>query len=218
MASTLAHSIFSSSTTTLEKSVINSDNKMKIDSKYDSEGDSTVKVTVDLLQRLTKKDSKALAELYDAHAGLLMSVIMSILKDKSEAEDILQESFIAIYNKADMYNSHLGKPMSWMATVARNKAYDRYRKLVRQSEGMVGLKREFETCHNASDSSLQTENEELLAGFNSLNKDQRAAIELVFYEGLTHMEAAEKLKAPLGTVKARIRRGLLKLKQTIATK
>jgi len=65
---------------------------------------------------------------------------------------------------------------------------------------------------------LQTENEELLAGVNELNADQRIAIELVFYEGLTQVEAAEKLETPLGTVKARIRRGLLKLKQSITIK
>jgi len=216
MASTLTHSIFSSPTE-LETGMV-WDDDMKADSKYDIEGNLTVDATVDLLQRLITKDSKALAELYDAYAGLLMSVIMSVLKDKAESEDILQDSFLAIYNKANMYSSHLGKPTSWMATIARNKAYDRYRKLVRQSEGMVGLKQEFETREAGEKSSINAENEELLAGVNALNTDQRTAIELVFYEGLTQMEAAEKLETPLGTVKARIRRGLLKLKQNITTK
>lgn len=186
--------------------------------RYDADGNLSVKATADLLQRLTKKDADALAELYDAHAGLLMSVIVSILKDKSESEDILQDSFIAIYNKAKMYSPHLGKPTNWMATIARNKAYDRYRKLVRRSEGMDGIKQEFTTRAKVTDHSPQTPNEELLAGVNELNEDQRTAIELVFYEGLTQMEAAEKLNTPLGTVKARIRRGLLKLKQCITSK
>jgi len=218
MASALTHSIFLSPTTELENGLGSDVDKMKADSKYDTEGNLTVTATVDLLQRLAQKDSNALAELYDAHSGLLMSVIMGVLKDKAESEDILQDSFIAIYNKASMYSPHLGKPTSWMATIARNKAYDRYRKLVRQTEGMVGLKQEYETREEVSESSGHPENEALLAGVNELNADQRIAIELVFYEGLTQMEAAEKLETPLGTVKARIRRGLLKLKQSITIK
>lgn len=225
MTLALRHSIFTTPTHEREQRCDGQYNEMKnertdseAESKYDADGNLTVNATADLLQRLTNKDANALAELYDAHAGLLMSVIMGVLKDKSESEDILQDSFIAIYNKADMYSRHLGKPTNWMATIARNKAYDRYRKLVRRTEGLAGIKQEFTAREGVVDNSPKTANEELLAGVNELNADQRTAIELVFYEGLTQMEAAEKLKAPLGTVKARIRRGLLKLKQCVTTK
>ena len=100
-----------------------------------------------------------------------------------------------------------------MMTVAKNKAYDRYRKLVRRSEGMTVLRDSMigEPITKTVESS--TDNEELLEGFNELNDDQRQAIELVFYQGYTQQEAAKKLETPLGTVKARIRRGLLKLKE-----
>ncbi len=217
MASTLAHSIFIVPPE-LENSLVIEHGNMKADAKYDPEGNLTAVATADLIQRLIKKDEDALAELYDTHARLLMSVIMGVLKNKDEAEDILQECFIAIYNKANMYRSHLGKPTSWMVTIARNKAYDRYRKLVRQSDGMAYLKEEYEVRQDVTDSGETIENDELIAKVNTLNTDQRTAIKLVFYEGMTHQEAAEKLNTPLGTVKARIRRGLLKLKQNMSKK
>ncbi len=166
-----------------------------------------------LLERVAKKDVKALSELYEAHAGLLMTVIFAVLKDKGESEDILQDSFLTIWNKAEMYQPHLGKPTSWMVTIAKNKAYDRYRKLVRRSEGMNVLRDSMIGEPITKTVESNTDDEQLLEGFNELNDDQRQAIELVFYQGYTQQEAAEKLAAPLGTVKARIRRGLLKLKE-----
>ncbi len=194
------------------------ESESKSESIHDNDGNLTASVTADLLQRITEKDADALTTLYDTHAALLMTVIMSVLKDKAESEDILQDSFIAIYNKANMYSPHLGKPINWMATIARNKAYDRYRKLVRRSQAMDGLKQEFAVREGVTEHSPKTPSEELLSGVAKLSADQRAAIELVFYEGLTQMEVAENLNTPLGTVKARIRRGLLKLKQYITNK
>jgi RNA polymerase sigma-70 factor (ECF subfamily) len=166
-----------------------------------------------LLERVAKQDVNALSELYEAHAGLLMSVIFAVLKDKAESEDILQESFLSIWNKAEMYQPHLGKPTSWMVTIAKNKAYDRYRKLVRRSEGMIVLRDSMLDVPVIKTVESNTDNEELLEGFSELNADQREAIELVFYQGYTQQEAADKLDAPLGTIKARIRRGLIQLKE-----
>jgi RNA polymerase sigma-70 factor (ECF subfamily) len=100
-----------------------------------------------------------------------------------------------------------------MVTIAKNKAYDRYRKLIRQSEGMIVLRDSMLSEPITKSIESDTDDEQLLEGFNELNTDQRQAIELVFYQGYTQQEAAEKLETPLGTVKARIRRGLLKLKE-----
>ncbi len=167
-----------------------------------------------LLGRVANHDKSAFSELYKTHSGMLMSVIQAVLKDIAESEDILQDSFITIWNKAEMYQSHLGNPTSWMITIAKNKAYDRYRKLVRKTEGMKVLKENMVKPTTVLPPKL--DNEKLAQGFNDLNTDQKEAIELVFYQGYTQQEAAEKLDAPLGTVKARIRRGLLKLKQIIS--
>jgi RNA polymerase sigma-70 factor (ECF subfamily) len=183
------------------------------ESKAVAQSDTIVADAKQLLERVAIQDVSALSELYEAHAGLLMSVIYAVLKDKGESEDILQETFLAIWNKAEMYQPHLGKPTSWMVTIAKNKAYDRYRKLVRRSEGMVVLRDSMLDEPVTKTVESNTDNEELLEGFNELNADQREAIELVFYQGYTQQEAADKLDAPLGTVKARIRRGLIQLKE-----
>lgn len=197
------------------KKMIPDNTESRVVPKVDSGMHLSVAETARLLAGVAKRDVNALSDLYDAHVGLLMSVVFAVLKDKAESEDILQESFLAIWDKAGMYSPDLGKPTSWMVTIAKNKAYDRYRKLVRQSDGMVVLRDNIIVRQGTATLVPQAENEELLAGIQDLNPDQREAIELVFYEGLTQQEAAEKLEAPLGTVKARIRRGLLKLKECL---
>lgn len=170
--------------------------------------------TIALLKRIVQKDAAALDNLYERFSGLLMSVILSVIKDQVEAEDVLQDSFITIWNKAEMYQNHLGNPTSWMVTVAKNKAYDRYRKLVRKSEGLRNLK---ESITQQSQVYQTNNNNEALEGcLKKLNPDQRSAVVLVFYQGLTQQEASNNLDAPLGTVKARIRRGLLQLKQCLS--
>jgi RNA polymerase sigma-70 factor (ECF subfamily) len=185
----------------------------KSESKVVPFSDSKSEDAKRLLEQVAQKDVKALSDLYEAYAGLLMTVIYAILKDKGESEDILQESFLAIWYKADMYRPHLGKPTSWMVTIAKNKAYDRYRKLIRRSDGMNVLRESMVGDSISKTVESDTDNEHLLEGFSELNAEQRQAIELVFYQGFTQQEAAEKLETPLGTVKARIRRGLLKLKE-----
>jgi len=171
-----------------------------------------------LLERVAKGNVDALNTLYNLHSGLLMSVIMGVLKDKSESEDILQESFLTIWKKASMYQPHLGKPTSWMVTIAKNKAYDRYRSLSRKAEGMNVLRENFTPQSVVSIEETNPNSDRLSEGFKELNTDQRTAIELVFYQGFTQQEAADRLKAPIGTVKARIRRGLLKLKDFLNKK
>jgi len=167
-----------------------------------------------LLKRIAKRDSAALSSLYDEFSGLLMSVILPVLKNKAEAEDILQDSFLTIWKKADMYQPHLGKPTSWMVTVAKNKAYDRYRKLARKSEGLQNFKESI--TNQPLSHQAENDNEALEGCFQKLNEDQQSAVGLVFYQGLTQQEASDQLEAPLGTVKARIRRGLIQLKQCLS--
>ncbi len=140
----------------------------KSESKVAPSTDQDVVAAKQLLERVAKQDVKALSELYEAHAGLLMTVIFAVLKDKGESEDILQDSFLTIWNKAEMYQPHLGKPTSWMVTIAKNKAYDRYRKLVRRSEGMNVLRDSMIGEPITKTVESNTDNEQLLEGFNEL--------------------------------------------------
>jgi len=191
-----------------------SENKlMEEENKKATDTDESAALAI-LLERVANRDKSAFSELYDTHSGLLMSVIKAVLNDSAESEDILQDSFITIWNKAAMYQSHLGKPTSWMITIAKNKAYDRYRKLVRKSEGMKAIKDNM--VNPMAVLPPKADNEKLILGIKELNTQQKESIELVFYQGYTHQETAVKLGIPLGTVKARIRRGLIKLKQIIS--
>ncbi len=166
-----------------------------------------------LLQGIANKDSASLECLYDTYSGMLMSVISSVINVRAEAEDVLQEVFLTIWNKADQYKPHLGKPVSWMVTVAKNKAYDRYRSLVRKTEGQAKIKQEIEVTKQNFVGAKGFKNEAITEAMSLLSDDQREAIELIYYQGLTQKEVAEQLDTPLGTIKARTRRGLLALKE-----
>jgi len=151
------------------KSMAGNDPKTAVVSERTVDTDETTA----LLAQVANGDSAALSSLYDDYSGLLMSVIVSVLKNKAESEDVLQETFVTIWKKANMYQTHLGKASSWMVTIAKNKAYDRYRKLVRTSDGIESLKEaEVEKVTEVKSSA----DEALGRCFNLLNEGQKMAI------------------------------------------
>ena len=179
--------------------------------------------TAALLQRITEGSSDALGELYDQVSATLFNLIRTILRSREEAEDTLQEVFVTIWKRADKYDPELGKPISWLMTVARNRAYDRARSLGRKSELKKSSQedlsaRTLEHLRKQWKPGLQSDQarsiEKALA---SLPPDQSEAIELAFLEGLTQQEIATRLQTPLGTIKARLRRGLLRLREQLTT-
>ncbi|MGJ8697949.1 MAG: RNA polymerase sigma factor [Verrucomicrobiaceae bacterium] len=171
-----------------------------------------------LLKRIGEKDSIALRELHQAVSGAVLGVIVSILKDRHDSEDVLQEVFLRIWKRANRYSSDRGSPMSWIITIARNAAFDRYRKRNRQAaareEATPDLKEALVSSPAiASHELLRAELcDEVKKALTSLSEDQREAIELAFFSGHTQTEVAARLAVPLGTVKARIRRGMQSLK------
>ncbi|MGH7950980.1 MAG: sigma-70 family RNA polymerase sigma factor [Limisphaerales bacterium] len=181
--------------------------------KTDQDGD------VELLRRIGAKDRAAFAEFYDKYSSLLFSLAAKILNNAAEAEDVLQEVFAQIWDKADSFDPQLGKPLSWVITLTRNKAIDSIRGSVRRSrlleeatvefflDGQAGVANE--TVHGRERS------ESIRSAVTELPGEQRHAIEMAFFSGLTQNEISEKLHEPLGTVKARIRRGLLKLRNQL---
>lgn len=174
-----------------------------------------------LLEQVRQRDAAALSRLYDRVAPALFGVIHSVLHNREESEDVLQEVFVRIWKRAGHYDPALGKAISWMITVARNCAYDRARSLGRKAE----LRKEKEG--DLADSIGETlrrqwnpqwgEDEalEVESALEALSPDQREAIELAFFSGMTQQEVSNELEVPLGTVKARIRRGLLKLRDNL---
>jgi RNA polymerase sigma-70 factor (ECF subfamily) len=175
---------------------------------------------VDLLRRIGDGDRAAFASFYDQYSGLLFSIAVKILNDGKEAEDVLQEVFMQIWNKADAYNPLLGKPASWAVTLTRNKAIDRIRASQRRSKLLEQATVEASVSPDNSSSANEKlhgkENAALIRSeVAALPPEQRCAIELAFFSGLTQDEIAKNLHEPLGTIKARIRRGMLKLREKL---
>ena len=174
----------------------------------------------DLLARIAQHEPEALAQLYDRFAGVLFSVAAAILKDPAQAEDVLQEVFFQIWERASVYDSQLGKPLSWAVTLTRNKAIDRLRSTQRRNRLIEEMTRETtsDTSPHSSVACDVVTNETaalVREAMRQLPVQQRQAIELAFFGGLTQSEIASALKQPLGTIKARIRRGMLQLRDAL---
>ena len=175
-----------------------------------------------LLRRVAQGDRRAFEELYDRFSGVLFSTAYRVLNNQEAAEDVLQDVFIQIWEKAPLYDPTRGKPMTWAVTLTRNKAIDRLRSTVRRNRLQDDVQRESETFEQFDDRSsfdavASGETSKLVReAIQKLTKDQREAIELAFFSSLTQTEIAERLGEPLGTIKARIRRGMMKLKDVIS--
>lgn len=172
---------------------------------------------VKLLRLMATGDESAFSTFFDRFSPVLFSLVLRIVRSQAEAEDVLQEAFWQIWTKAPTYRSELGTPFSWVATLARRKAIDRLRSTNRHLQRLDALqsgRNEEETATNPAADRVDAESaatavRNALAGLPS---EQLQVIELAFFDGLTHAEIAESLGLPVGTVKARIRRGMGKLR------
>ena len=175
---------------------------------------------VELLRRIAGGDRSAFTSFYDQYSGLLFSIAVKILNDAKEAEDVLQEVFMQIWNKADAYDPLLGKPASWAVTLTRNKAIDRIRASNRRSKLLEQATVEANVATDHSPSANEKlhgrENAQMIRSVvAALPSISGARLRLAFFSGLTQDEIAKNLNEPLGTIKARIRRGMLKLREKL---
>jgi len=172
------------------------------------------------LRRIASGDQAAAGELYDRHSRALYSLILRIVADETEAEDVLQEVFAQAFRQASRYDATRGVVAAWLLMMARSRAIDRIRAKRTRFEGRTG---EVERIDQMPDtqpdaaSMMLTEEQtrSVQRALGELPLMQRMAIELAYYEGLSHSEIAERLEQPLGTVKTRIRLGLLKLRDAL---
>jgi RNA polymerase sigma-70 factor (ECF subfamily) len=168
-----------------------------------------------LMQRVANGDESALAELYDRHAPLLFGLIVRIVADRGEAEDILQDVFIRVWQRADTFDPAFGTPTAWLVRIARNRAIDRLRgrKPAVSDAAIAGMASIDPDPH---ESAALTEQQLLVAAaLKRLPRDERELIEQAFLRGRTHSELAAAFGLPLGTVKTRIRRGMLALRDAL---
>jgi RNA polymerase sigma-70 factor (ECF subfamily) len=190
---------------------------------------STAQQMVDqeMIARIGRRDQSAFSALYDRLSGPLYSLTVKMLGDPAEAQDALQEVFLQIWSRARTYDPAKSSVFSWAVLLTRSRAIDRLRARDRRLRVVIGsTANEAEPAEATNASTLETaadtldKNDEaahVRSLLSNLPSEQRQAIDLAFFGHLTHHEIAAQLGQPLGTVKARIRRGLLKLREQLRT-
>lgn len=173
-----------------------------------------------LLARISRGESDALGELYDRYASLALAVAYRVLGERGVAEDVIQEAFLAVWRRAASFDPARGTARSWLLTIVRNGAIDRRRG--RHGRSMQDAALDDVAFRLATDGeetfdavAASVDAERVREAIESLPHEQREAIELAFFSGLTHHEIAERTGAPLGTIKGRMRLGLHKLRGSL---
>jgi RNA polymerase sigma-70 factor, ECF subfamily len=169
----------------------------------------------ELMQRIAHQDESALAQLYQRYANLVYSLAYRTLQDAALTEEAVQDTFLDVWRQPESWDPDKGKLTSWLLTIARYKAIDRLRKEVHQPvNNAVRLDDTSNLMEGDLASDIQWQDGQLLrALMKRLSPEQAQVIELAFFRGMTHSELAEALHLPLGTVKTRLRLGLIKLRE-----
>jgi RNA polymerase sigma-70 factor (ECF subfamily) len=167
-----------------------------------------------LVARLRARDESAMAALYDRYSSLVYAVALRVLGDTGAAEDVLQEIFLQLWRKPSAFDAARGNMGAWLSVIARNRSIDALRKRKPEIDiENVVLSVETNFANNADRGRALLKIREVLG---KMAAPQRSALEMAFFEGLTHTEIAEKTGEPLGTIKTRIRAGLSSLRAAVA--
>jgi len=178
---------------------------------------------VELLKSIAAADEAAeaaLAQLYDRYRAILFGLLMRILNNREEAEDVLQELFLQVWRRAADFDENRGRPFTWLVTMARSRGIDRLRALAsRERVAVAGARDEAEAVSDAASDAFRSEQRGLVTtALAQLPDEQKRPLMLAYFDGLTQSEIAARLGAPLGTVKTRMRTGLMKLRELLAGK
>lgn len=175
---------------------------------------------LELVERIRGGDQAALEVLYGRYSGAVYSLVKKILQSPEEAEDVALDVFWQVWRQAERYDPSRGAPPAWLFTLARSRAIDRLRARGRREDRTISFDDPNVNLdpldENASPDevvSFRQSRDAVRAAMEKLSAVQREAVELAFLKGLTHVEIAERLGQPLGTVKTRIRQGLIRLRK-----
>jgi RNA polymerase sigma-70 factor (ECF subfamily) len=175
----------------------------------------------ELMRRIADQDADALAALYDRHGGMVYGLCLRMLGDRGAAEELLVDIFWEVWHRAARYDPMRGAAVTYLLTLARSRAIDRKRSTAHQdktvsSPGDGPIEAAASKIANPSDQSIRDERGEMVrAALASLEPSQRQAVELSFFDGLSHTQIAARLNKPLGTVKTYIRQGLIRLRDQL---
>jgi RNA polymerase sigma-70 factor (ECF subfamily) len=179
---------------------------------------------IELLGRVGRGDRTSFGELYERFSGVLFSTAYRVLNNQEAAEDVIQEVFLQIWEKAPLYDPARGKPLTWAVTLTRNRAIDRLRSAQRRGRLRDDLEREAQTFEQFDDRDSFEAVDSVEKGrlvreaMKKISSEQRESLELAFFSGLTQTEIADQLREPLGTIKARIRRGMIRLRSLLESR
>jgi len=173
---------------------------------------------VDLMLGIQSGDADALSQLYDRYNGVMKALILRIIHNETEADDLLQEVFMEIWNQAKNFSAEKGKPLGWMVTLTRRRAIDALRKKQAYARAEERLQAEPERqplawVENATEKDIEAGDTRVLMAkvINSIPEAQQQVIELAFFQGMSQREIASHTNIPLGTVKTRLELGLKKI-------
>lgn len=167
-----------------------------------------------LMVRIADQDTAAFAALYDRYAPRLLGYLTRLLRDEADAEDVLQTTMLQVWRKATLYDPARARAAAWLYVIARSRATD----VLRRRRHLPSVDTAPERGETADlDAALRTEDvrADMQRAMRGLPENQRSAIRLAFYAGLTHAQVAERLDAPLGSVKTWIRRGMSRLRSSL---
>ncbi len=172
------------------------------------------------IKRLADGDESAVSDLYDRFARPLYSMVHRILRNPADAEEVVQDVFVSLWKNADTFDGRRSSPFTWLVTIARNKSIDRLRRTQRrlpESLGSAEPNPASEPVDETLDAAAETVGNERAAivsqWVGELPHNQREAVSLAFFDGLTHPQIAERLHESVGTIKSRIRLGIAKLRR-----
>src|SRR5881409_2344962 len=165
---------------------------------------------LELMQGIQREDPEALSQLYDRYNGILKALILRVVHNEAEADDLLQEIFMEIWNQAKNFSAEKGKPLGWMVTLTRRRAIDALRKKQAYARAAERLQAEPEQqplawVENVTEREVEAGDTRVLMAkmINSLPAAQQQVIELAFFQGMSQREIAFHTNIPLGTVKTR---------------
>lgn len=176
-----------------------------------------------LVAAMARADERAAGVLYDRHGGIMYGLALRMVADPADAEEVVLDAFAQAWKEADRYDTSRGSVLGWLTTIVRTRALDTIRsrgrrtKLVDRASQQLSEPAAMGEPVPPTDQAVEQQEiaQAVGAALQELPDVQRRAIELAFYEGLTHQEVAERLREPLGTIKTRIRSGMLKLRDML---
>ncbi|MBU1588697.1 MAG: sigma-70 family RNA polymerase sigma factor [Actinobacteria bacterium] len=188
------------------------------DNDVTAEGQAPAARLQDLLERVANADQRAFSELYDVLSPRVFGLIKRLLRDHAQSEEVLQEVFLEIWQTATRFDPNKGGATTWVLTMAHRRAVDRVRssQSSRDRDTRIGIRDHKVDYDNVSETiEVRIEHERVEKAMTRLTELQRQAVSLAYYGGYSHSEVAEMLSVPIGTVKTRLRDGMIRLRDEL---